>query len=176
MVLPPSPIDRILPTVVDFLAAEIAHAGGREVCFVATVADDGTLTAARTVARGTPDMVLALPGVADTGEMLLHNHPDGPIEPSSADLTIAARLHDEGIGFGIIDNDVGELFVVGDALRGDLYVARYQRSSEQTWIGADDVAIADGASWCRERSAGDVVTGDNRDAEDFRFQTIGCRP
>ena len=117
MASPPPPVERILPDVADYLTTEIAHAGGHEVCFVATVAADGTITAARTVARGTPDMVLALPGVADTGDMLLHNHPEGPIEPSAADLTIAAKLHDEGIGFGIIDNDVSELFVVTEVPR-----------------------------------------------------------
>lgn len=113
---------RILPDVAAFLAAEIALAGGREVCFVATVDGDGRITQARTVARGTPDMVLALPGVASQGEMLLHNHPGGPLEPSSADLTIAATLHDAGVGFGIIDNDAGDLYVVTEVPRAKTIV------------------------------------------------------
>ena len=44
--------------------------------------------------------------------MLLHNHPSGLLEPSDADLAVAARLHDGGVGFGIIDNDATELYVV----------------------------------------------------------------
>lgn len=99
------------------IAAEIAAAGGREVCFVATVDADGILTAARPVARGTPDEVLALPGVASRGEMLLHNHPGGYLEPSPADLSVAARLHDGGIGFGIVNNDVTALYVVVEVPR-----------------------------------------------------------
>lgn len=114
---PSFPSDRIHPEVRDFLASEIRHAGGREVCFVASVDADGIISAARPVARGTPDMVLALPGIADRGEMLLHNHPDGPLEPSAADLNIAARLHDDGIGFGIIDNTADRLYVVTEVPR-----------------------------------------------------------
>lgn len=112
MTAPVLPIDRIPPEVRDLLAQEIERAGGREVCFVASVARDGRLVEARAVARGTPDMVLALPGIARRGEMVLHNHPSGLLEPSHADLNVAARFHDAGIGFGIIDNDGVSLYVV----------------------------------------------------------------
>ncbi len=40
------------------------------------------------------------------GELLIHNHPSGVLEPSDADLGVAARLHDDGIGFAIVDNAV----------------------------------------------------------------------
>ena len=60
---------------------------------------------------GTVDMVLALPGVARRGEMLLHNHPSGRLEPSVADLNVAAQLHDGGVGFGIVDNEATKLYV-----------------------------------------------------------------
>ena len=111
------PSERIAPGVRAYLAGEIAAAGGREVSFVAQVDRDGVVTAARAVARGTVDMVLALPGVAQRGEMLLHNHPSGRLEPSGADLDVAARLHDGGVGFGIIDNGATELYVVVEVPR-----------------------------------------------------------
>jgi ATP-dependent DNA helicase DinG len=79
---------------------------------VAELEGDGRIRAVRAVARGTVDCVLALPGVASRGEMLLHNHPSGLLEPSGADLMVAARLHDGGVGFGIINNDATELYVV----------------------------------------------------------------
>jgi ATP-dependent DNA helicase DinG len=110
-------LSRLTPDVQLYLAAQIAAAGGREVSFVATVADDGRITAARVVARGTVDRVLALPGVAERGEMLLHNHPSGALEPSVPDLNVAARLHDGGVGFGIIDNLGTELYVVVEVPR-----------------------------------------------------------
>jgi ATP-dependent DNA helicase DinG len=95
-----------------YLAQEIADAGGREVSFVAQLDRDGVITATRSVARGTVDMVLALPGVARRGEMLLHNHPSGRLDPSGPDLNVAARLHDGGVGFGIINNAATEVYVV----------------------------------------------------------------
>lgn len=100
-----------------FLAGEILAAGGREVSFVAEVNRDGEITAARTIARGTVGEVLALPGAARRGEMLLHNHPSGQLEPSGADLHVAARLHDDGVGFGIVCNDGSELYVVVEVPR-----------------------------------------------------------
>ena len=108
---------RITPEAARIIAHEIAAAGGREVCFVATVDADGMVVAARPVARGTAEQVLALPGVAARGEMVLHNHPGGLLEPSVPDLSVAARLHDGGIGFGIVNNDATALYVVVEVPR-----------------------------------------------------------
>ena len=108
---------RIAAEVRLLLAAEIRAAGGREVSFVADVDAIGIVTGARAVARGTVHMVLALPGVAQRGQMLLHNHPTGHLEPSEADLSVAARLHDGGVGFGILDNTAERLYVVVEVPR-----------------------------------------------------------
>jgi len=67
---------------------------------------------ARVVARGDVESVLALPGFAQRGEMLVHNHPSGVLSPSNADDHVAARIYDDGIGFGIVDNDAERLYVV----------------------------------------------------------------
>jgi ATP-dependent DNA helicase DinG len=103
---------RITPVIQSYLASEISAAGGREVCFVATLDSTGIVIEARAVARGTADMVLALPGIARAGQMVLHNHPSGVLEPSPPDLHVAARLHDGGVGFGILNNAADELYVV----------------------------------------------------------------
>ena len=99
------------------MRAAIRLAGGRAVCFVCTVDEEGTVTSARVVARGDVKSVLALPGVAERGEMLVHNHPSGLLEPSGADLEVATRFYDNGVGFGICDNDVSELYVVVEVPR-----------------------------------------------------------
>jgi len=99
------------------IRAAIRLAGGREVCFVCTVDGDGALETARVVARGNVRSVLALPGVAKRGEMLVHNHPSGWLEPSDADLEVAARLYENGVGFGIVDNDATDLYVVVEVPR-----------------------------------------------------------
>ena len=81
-------------------------------CFVCTLDDDAVLRTARVAARGDVQSVLALPGFAQPGEMLVHNHPSGVLDPSEADYDVAARIHQDGIGFGIIDNEARELYVV----------------------------------------------------------------
>jgi ATP-dependent DNA helicase DinG len=100
------------------MRAAISLAGGREVCFVCAVNDEGVVQTARVVARGDVGSVLALPGFATRGEMLLHNHPSGVLEPSGADYDVAARMHDEGVGFGIIDNEAKALYVVVEVPAG----------------------------------------------------------
>jgi len=109
--------ERLAPSVRDLLRAEIAAAHGREVSFVVRPDPNGMIAQARVVARGTVDAVLALPGVAERGDMLLHNHPSGVLDPSGADLAVAARLHDGGVGFGIVDNAVTALYVVVECPR-----------------------------------------------------------
>ena len=94
------------------MRAAIRIAGGREICFVGGLDEEGVVRTVRVVSRGDARSVLALPGVARRGEMLLHNHPSGKLDPSPADLDVAARLHDDGVGFGIIDNDAAHLYVV----------------------------------------------------------------
>jgi ATP-dependent DNA helicase DinG len=99
------------------MRAAIGLAGGREVCFVCTLDEAGVIQTARVAARGNVESVLALPGFARRGEMLVHNHPSGLLEPSGADYDVAARMHDDGIGFGIIDNVAAALYVVVEVPR-----------------------------------------------------------
>jgi len=103
----------------DAIRAAIRLAGGREVCFMGTMDGEGIVQGARAVARGDARCVLALPGFAKRGELLVHNHPSGLLEPSGADLEVAARLHDDGIGFAIVDNEATRLYVVVEVPRSE---------------------------------------------------------
>src|SRR6476646_2750721 len=113
----PASTNRIVPAAAAAMRAAISLAGGREICFVCGLDDDGVIRTARVAARGDVESVLALPGFAERGEMLVHNHPSGLLEPSDADLAVAAHMHDDGVGFGIIDNDARELYVVVEVPR-----------------------------------------------------------
>jgi ATP-dependent DNA helicase DinG len=126
---PPS-TSRLASAAAAAIRAAIRLAGGREVCFVCTVDDEGVVSSARVVARGDVGSVLALPGFARRGEMLVHNHPSGLLEPSGPDYDVAARMHDEGVGFGIVDNDATMLYVVVEVPRVD----------EQTRLDPESVA------------------------------------
>lgn len=121
---------RLAATAARAIRSAIALAGGREVCFTCTVDATGLVVSARAVARGDSNSVLALPGFARRGEMLVHNHPSGQLEPSGPDLDIAARMHDEGIGFGIVDNAAERLYVVVEV----------PRAAEVTPLDEDEVA------------------------------------
>jgi ATP-dependent DNA helicase DinG len=114
--------DTSVPGSLAAMRAAVRLAGGREVCFVSTLDEDGVVQTARVVARGNVESVLALPGFARRGEMLLHNHPSGLLEPSGADYDVAARMHDDGIGFGIIDNDATSLYVVVEVPTEDVRI------------------------------------------------------
>lgn len=103
---------RLSPKAATGVRAAIRLAGGREVCFVCTLNDEGIIETARVVARGDAVSVLALPGFAARGELLLHNHPSGDLEPSNPDLAVASKIHDDGIGFAITNNDASDLYVV----------------------------------------------------------------
>ena len=135
-------MSRLAPAARARLRAEIAAAGGREVSFVATLSSDGVVTAVRTVARGTVAAVLALPGVAQRGDMLLHNHPSGTLDPSQADLSVAARLHDAGVGFGIVDNEATALYVVVEVPRPRPVAALDAVETARTLGPGGDVARA----------------------------------
>ena len=132
------------------MRATIRLAGGREVCFVAQVDEEGVVRTVRAVSRGDARSVLALSGVAQRGEMLLHNHPSGNLEPSPADLEVAVRLHDDGVGFGIVDNDATDVYVVVEIPRAPEF-----QPLDIAAIDADlgpDGAVAHGLSRYEDRA------------------------
>jgi ATP-dependent DNA helicase DinG len=114
--LSPDP-DTLPPLVLSPEAAvlvreEIRRARGREVSFLAEVAEDRTLIRARAVARGNRAAVLVAARDAREGSVVLHNHPSGLMEPSDADLAVAAELYERGLGTAIVDNEATRLYVV----------------------------------------------------------------
>ena len=91
---------------------EIERAGGREVCFLATVGPDRMVLDARAVARGNHEAVVAAAQDAPIGGLMIHNHPSGLLEPSHADLAVAARVWEEGLGSALVDNAATQLYVI----------------------------------------------------------------
>lgn len=102
----------LAPEAATRIRREIARAGGREVCFLAAVTAERTVVDPRAVARGNQDAVLAAAREAETGGLMIHNHPSGILEPSHADLAVAARVWEEGLGSAITDNLASGFYVV----------------------------------------------------------------
>ena len=115
---------RLLPKAAAAIRTQIRLHGGNEVCFVCTVDEQGHVATARKVAAGDVQSVLALPGVADRGELLVHNHPSGELTPSDADMEVAYRLHMNGVGFAIVDNEATRIYFVTEIPQGREIVLR----------------------------------------------------
>ena len=64
------------------------------------------------MARGSHSAVLAVARDAPEGGVMIHNHPSGEMSPSDADLRVAARIHEDGLGTAIVDNRATRLYVV----------------------------------------------------------------
>ncbi|HSM61287.1 MAG TPA: DEAD/DEAH box helicase, partial [Longimicrobiales bacterium] len=100
------------PDAAGRIRSEIERAGGREVCFLAEVDARRMVNAPRAVARGNFEAVLVAARDAPEGGVMLHNHPSGELEPSDADMRVAALLYEEGLGTAIVDNGASRLYVV----------------------------------------------------------------
>jgi len=100
------------PVAAERIRREVARAHGNEVSFLARVGDDGELLEPRVVARGNSTAVLAAVRNPDPGGVLVHNHPSGALAPSHADLAVAQRLGEMGLGFAITNNEASSLYVV----------------------------------------------------------------
>jgi len=120
-VVPPAPVKPPVPPWTDSariaLVREIDEAGGNEVYFLARFDLDGRIDWVEPLARGGPDSVPAPQIRPQPGEAVIHNHPDGNIQPSEPDLEIASQLGSRGVGFFIIDNEVTKIYRVVEPFR-----------------------------------------------------------
>lgn len=102
---------RFHPDAAEALKAAIDEAGGVEVFAIGELEDHPRSGAARVRSlevhcRGTAGAVPALLQRPRSGQVVIHNHPSGNLEPSAADFELAARYGDEGIGVVIVDSAV----------------------------------------------------------------------
>ncbi|MBT3275452.1 MAG: hypothetical protein HN368_20015, partial [Spirochaetales bacterium] len=105
---------RFTEHVTSLLREAIKDAGGNEILAVGQLDDDGLVTDVTIAARGTADAVPALMPYMQRSDVVIHNHPSGQIEPSSADLRVASEIGNQGIGFLIIDNYVERVYAVAE--------------------------------------------------------------
>ena len=107
-------IDRYFtPGAAAFIREEIEKASGNEVFFVAkTDEDSGLICEARVLARGNRSAVPAILGAPKTGDVVIHNHPSGNVQPSTQDVSLASAFGNRGVGFYIVDSAVSKVYVV----------------------------------------------------------------
>ncbi len=97
------------------LREAIHETGGNEVFGLGHTDDQLCVDDVEILARGNQDSVPAILQVCRHGDVVIHNHPGGNLEPSAQDIAIAGQLGSLGVGFYIVDNDVENLYRVVEA-------------------------------------------------------------
>jgi ATP-dependent DNA helicase DinG len=110
---------RLTPRAIEEIRRAIEEADGNEVFLVGETGEDGRVQSIRIGARGNEEAVPVLAPQIRDGDAIIHNHPMGGspahrLAPSGADLAVASRLGNQGIGFYIVDNDVEQVYVVAE--------------------------------------------------------------
>jgi ATP-dependent DNA helicase DinG len=90
----------------------IREVSGNEVFFVGSLDEDGLIDGVRVAARGNDYSTPAIVDSAQSGDVVIHNHPSGDLTPSDEDIHMAGLFGNLGAGFYIIKNDVSEVYVV----------------------------------------------------------------
>lgn len=93
----------------------IAEARGNEVFFLGQTDRRRRVQSVEVLARGNEGAVPAILASCAYGDVVIHNHPSGRLDPSGADIEVASRLGGLGVGFYIVDNAVSELYRVVEA-------------------------------------------------------------
>jgi ATP-dependent DNA helicase DinG len=94
------------------LCHAIMAADGNEVFFVGRTDAELRVTDAEVLARGNSEAVPAILQLCRHGDVVIHNHPSGALQPSGADIEIASQLGSLGVGFYIVDNSVENVYRV----------------------------------------------------------------
>lgn len=106
------PTKYLTQTCIEAIRDHIREAGGREVYFVGNTNNQKIVEEVNVVARGNENSVPAIMQAAKYGDVVLHNHPSGLLEPSAPDVAVASQMGNDGVGFFIVNNDVTEIYAV----------------------------------------------------------------
>lgn len=121
------------------LRRAIAEAGGVEVFGVGKPDAEGRIQDIVVHCRGNAGAVPALLSRPRPGESVFHNHPSGVLVASDADMHLAGRFGEEGVGFVIVDNEVRRALWVCEPLvreRRSVPEAAVRRFFDETLPGA----------------------------------------
>ncbi|MEZ4600933.1 MAG: helicase C-terminal domain-containing protein [Syntrophotaleaceae bacterium] len=100
------------PEAIGLMRQAIQGAGGREVFFLGRTDGELRVVEVDVLARGTEEAVPAILHTCRYGDVVIHNHPSGGLQPSRNDLEIAGRLGNLGVAFYIVDNPVKNVYKV----------------------------------------------------------------
>lgn len=102
----------IMPDAITSIRDAIEKTGGNEVFLVGRLNEEHQVTDVDIYAMGNKRAVPALIKEAKYGDVIIHNHPNGVLDPSDADIEIASCMGSLGVGCYIVDNSVEYLYPV----------------------------------------------------------------
>ena len=107
------PVDSLIhPDCQEQMRQRIDASNGAEVFFIGRLNDRMQVTEVDYYAVGNQAAVPALIHHVRPGEVAIHNHPSGQLEPSNADIGVSSELGSRGAGSWIINNEVTEVRIV----------------------------------------------------------------
>jgi len=105
----------MLLEVGNIIENEIEAASGNEIFMRAQLNNKNIIEDIEVLARGNSYSAPAVINNLMAGEMIIHNHPSGDLTPSAADIRLAAKMAERGIGFAIVNNQADQIYVVVEA-------------------------------------------------------------
>ncbi|MCF6150009.1 MAG: DEAD/DEAH box helicase family protein [Candidatus Kuenenia sp.] len=102
----------ITQDIISSIKDAIHNAGGNEVFFIGRPDKNHMIADVEVYAMGNKRAVPAVLEEVKFGEVVIHNHPNGNLEPSDADVELASVMGSIGVGFYIINNEAEYVYPV----------------------------------------------------------------
>ena len=99
---------RFTPHAANKMRQAIHDAGGVEVFAIGDVNEEGMVYDLEIHCRGNEGSTPALLSRYNPGQVVIHNHPSGVLRASEADMYLANRYGEDGVGVIIVNNSVDD--------------------------------------------------------------------
>lgn len=128
----------IIPDAISSIRTAVEKAGGNEVFLVGRLNNEHLVSDVDVYAMGNRRAVPAMVKEAKYGDVIIHNHPNGILDPSDADIEIASYMGSLGVGCYIVDNAVEFLYPVVKVLEArECYELVFEELSAQFQAGGN---------------------------------------
>ncbi|MEM9423732.1 MAG: DEAD/DEAH box helicase, partial [Spirochaetota bacterium] len=152
------------PSVREQMLEDIAANSGDEVLWWGR-SSESQVHFVEAAACGNEGSVLAHFPYMERGDVVLHNHPSGDLQPSDADMQVAGELAMQGIGFYIVDN----------RLRAIRMVAKPVEEARQESLDLDDLSALLGPTGpLAQMSAQNNIAYEERPAQQELLRQVGA--
>ena len=103
--------------VIKSISNEIKSSYNNEVLFFGWINESGKIDKIEVIARGNEECVSFPIQRSYLPDVVIHNHPNGELTPSEADMSVASFIAQRGVGFIIINNDVSDLYIAVEPIK-----------------------------------------------------------